>query len=239
MDLLETLRREGELLATTARGGTGRPAPYCPGWAVRDVVAHLGQLHRMRAEQVGGRHQERIKEVPAAPDDEGMLLSWYDEGLADLVEVLTATDPAEPVWTWKRDDRTAGFWRRRMAHETTVHRVDVQSAFEDVTHVDDDLAVDGIDEVLDSILVVFSRREVGGDGRTTAVRTGGHIWRITPHQDRVDLDRSPGPAEATVSGEPSELYLWLWGRRPEGSVHIEGDRSLGTWPRARIARLTG
>ena len=223
----------------TARGGMTRPVPPCPGWVVRDVVAHVGMVHRGRAEQVRGRHQQRLENPTTAPDDDADLFAWYDEGLAGLVDVLAGTDPAEPVWTWKRDDRTAGFWRRRMAHETTVHRVDVQSAFGDVTHVDDDVAVDGIDEVLDAILAVFSRRNVGGDGRTAAVRTGEHIWRVTLGQDRVDLDRSPGPAAATVSGEPSELYLWLWGRRPDESVHIEGDRSLATWPRARIAALTG
>lgn len=239
VDFVAVAEREGKLLAAAARGGPHRPVPTCPGWTVGDVVAHAGQVHRKVAEQVRGRHQERIKDAPVPPDDEDALFAWYEDGLADLVAALAAADPAEPVWAWKRDDRTAGFWRRRMAHEATVHRVDVQSAFGDVTHVDDDLAVDGTDEVLDAFLVAFSRRDVGGDGRTIAVRTGGRIWRVTPEQERVRLDRGPGPAEATVSGEPSELYLWLWGRRPDESVHIEGDRSLATWPRVRIARLTG
>lgn len=242
MDPLAVLRHEGELLAAAAGGGFDRPVPPCPGWTVRDVVVHVSEMHRLRAEQVRGRHQQRLTqtEPPARPPDEDAALAgWYREGLADLVHVLDTVEDDEPVWSWQRTNRTAGFWKRRMAHETTVHRVDVQSAFGDVTHVDDDVAVDGVDEVLDAILVAFSRREVGGDGRAVAFRTGDRIWRVTPQAERVDLDRSPGPIQATVSAEPSELYLWLWGRRPDESVHVEGDWSLAAWPRRRIARLTG
>ncbi|MQA86833.1 MAG: maleylpyruvate isomerase family mycothiol-dependent enzyme [Streptosporangiales bacterium] len=243
MDPLDVLRHEGELLATAADDGFDRSVPPCPGWTVRDVVAHVSGVHRGRAEQVRGRHQERIDLPVTPPEGDGALLAWYREGLADLVQVLAATADDEPVWSWQRTNRTAGFWKRRMAHETTVHRVDVQSAFGDVTHVDDSVAIDGIDEVLDAILVAFSRRDVGGDGRTVAFRTGDRVWRVTPQPDRVDLDRSPGPApgpvQATVSAEPSELYLWLWGRRPDESVHVEGDWSAAVWPRRRIARITG
>lgn len=246
MDPLAVLRHEAELLAAVARGGLDRSVPPCPGWTVRDVVVHLGRVHRLRAEQVRGRHQQRLEELEQPvdpPEGDDALLAWYREGVADLVHVLAEADDDEPVWSWQRTNRTAGFWKRRMAHETTVHRVDVQSAFGDVTHVDDSVAVDGVDEVLDAIMVAFSRRSVGGDGRTVAFRTGDHIWRVTPQPEQVDLDRSPGPApglvQATVSAEPSELYLWLWGRRPDESVHVEGDWSLAAWPRRRIAKLTG
>lgn len=239
VDHLAALRNEGRLLLATARRGPGRTVPTCPGWAVRDVVRHVGQLYRLRAEQVRGRHQERLRDPGPSPQDDGALLAWCEDALAEIADVLAATDPAEPIWSWKRDDRTAGFWRRRMAHETAVHRVDVQCAFGDVTHVPDEAALDGIDEVLDSILVAFSRRDVGGDGRTAALWTGDRIWRVTPYDDRVDLDRAPGAAQATVTGEPSELFLWLWGRRPDESVTIEGAGDVARWPRDRIARLTG
>ena len=32
--------------------------------------------------------------------------------------------------------------------------------------------------------------------------------------------------DAVVSGEPSELLLWLWGRRPDSAVSQEGDTAL-------------
>ena len=68
-----------------------------------------------------------------------------------------------------------------------MHRVDVESAFDAVTSVEHDLAVDGIDEVLD-LFLVYQAEDVGPDGPgrgTVAVRTGDHIWRLTLTADDV------------------------------------------------------
>jgi hypothetical protein len=70
------------------------------------------------------------------------------------------------------------------------------------------------------------------------VRTGDHIWRLTLTADDVALSREPGPSDAVVSGEPSELLLWLWGRRPDSSVSIEGDSDLLAGLRARLTVVT-
>ena len=45
-------------------------------------------------------------------------------------------------------DQTVGFWYRRMALETVVHRVDVETGFGVPRAVNAELAVDGIDEVV-------------------------------------------------------------------------------------------
>ena len=62
-----------------------------------------------------------------------------------------------------------------------------------MTHVDDDLAVDGIDEVLDWFLA-YQAEDVGPDGPgsgTVAVRTGDHIWRVHLLPDDVQLLAGP------------------------------------------------
>ena len=41
-----------------------------------------------------------------------------------------------------------------------------------------------------------------------------------------------------VSGEPSELLLWLWGRRPDTAVTREGDGDLLTGFRERLKVVT-
>jgi hypothetical protein len=41
-----------------------------------------------------------------------------------------------------------------------------------------------------------------------------------------------------VSGEPSELLLWLWGRRPDSAVVLEGDGELLSGFRARLKVVT-
>ena len=52
------------------------------------------------------------------------------------------------------------------------------------------------------------------------------------------LSREPGAAGAVVSGEPSELLLWLWGRRPDTAVTLEGDSELLAAFRARLKIVT-
>jgi hypothetical protein len=54
----------------------------------------------------------------------------------------------------------------------------------------------------------------------------------------VRCERGPGRADATVTGEPSELLLWLWGRRPESAVYVEGDESAVRGLRTRLAAAT-
>ena len=63
-------------------------------------------------------------------------------------------DPERPVYSFSPAHRRAGFWPRRMAHETTVHRVDAeQAAGRPVAPVPAALAVDGIDEVFGVFVV--------------------------------------------------------------------------------------
>ena len=60
-----------------------------------------------------------------------------------------------------------------MAQETAVHRVDVESGFDAVTPVDDELAVDGIDEVLDWFLA-YQAEDVGTGRPGSRHRRGAH-----------------------------------------------------------------
>ncbi len=166
--------------------------------------------------------------------------AWFRTRLEELVTELEERGPEAPAFTWYEPQQNVEFWYRRMAQETVVHRVDVESAFDQVTHVDDELAVDGIDEVLDWFLA-YQADDVGPDGPgrgTVAVRTGDHIWRVHLLPDDVELSREPGGWDAVVSGEPSELLLWLWGRRPDSAVSREGDEAVLTGLRERLRIVT-
>ena len=45
---IDALRTQGELMALAAGAGAGPddPVPSCPEWTVRDLVRHLGGVHR-------------------------------------------------------------------------------------------------------------------------------------------------------------------------------------------------
>ena len=238
---LAHLRRDAERMAELAPGGLANPVPACPGWTVEEALVHTGSVYSHKVACM------RLPEGPQQPEDwdhgpaEGQAVDeWFRERLSELVDELTSRGPDAKSVTWYEDDQTVGFWFRRMAQETAVHRTDVESGFDAVSPVAADLAVDGIDEVLD-LFLRYQNDEVGDDGPgrgTVAVRTGDHIWRQTLTADEAQLSREPGPADAVVSGEPSELLLWLWGRRPDSAVQREGDEELLAAFRERLRVVT-
>jgi uncharacterized protein (TIGR03083 family) len=235
------LRADAARMAELATRELDAEVPPCPGWTVREAVLHTGEVysHKVACMRSGQPPQSYDDWLHGPADGEGTV-SWFRARLEELVTELEERGPRAPTYTWYEPDQTVGFWYRRMAQETVVHRVDVESAFAAVTPVDHELALDGIDEVLE----VFLRNkaaEVGPDGPgrgTVAVRTGDHIWRVTLRPDDVGLERSPGRADAVLSGEPSELLLWLWGRRPDSAVTAEGAPELVAALRRRLSAVT-
>lgn len=224
---LDSLGSDGTLLSEVARAlPFDTPVPPCPGWTVRDLLAHTGGVHRGRAEVVRRRLTTRPDfEAPDPPADDH-LVGWYDEGLAELGEVLRSTDPGTPTWTWWPPDQTAGFWYRRMAQETVIHRVDAELAAGREPQVEDDLAVDGVDEVLQCFLSGDWSGEpqpMPGSGQRVRVSTGHRSWLVTLSPTAVELARGEGDAAATVSGAPAGVLLWLWGRAPDDAIERSGD----------------
>ncbi|MGZ4639642.1 MAG: maleylpyruvate isomerase family mycothiol-dependent enzyme [Actinomycetes bacterium] len=238
---LARLRSDATRITEIAGDDLDAPVPTCPGWAVRDAVTHTGAVysHKVACMRLPGGPQQ-LEDWQHGPAEGQDTVEWFQERFAELVEEFEERGPEAASYTWYEPDQTVGFWFRRMAQETAVHRVDVESAFDAVTSVDGGLAVDGIDEVLD-LFLAYQAADVGPDGPgrgTVAVRTGDHIWRSTLNADDVVLSREPGAADAVVSGEPSELLLWLWGRRPDSAVLIEGDAELVKGFRERLRVVT-
>src|SRR5882757_8678222 len=92
---IAAIATHAEQLGTAAgSAGLDTPVPTCPGWAVRDVVGHLGGVHRWAASYVEQARSEPpgrdggLEQAPA--DDE--LLAWFRAGHTHLVKVLEAAD---------------------------------------------------------------------------------------------------------------------------------------------------
>lgn len=230
---LELVESDTRRLAELARRDLDADVPTCPGWAVRDLVLHTARVfqHKAACTRLGVMPKEPEEWPPPPP--EGDPVDHLAASLDELLGVLREHGPGAPSATWWPDDQTVGFWYRRMAHEAAVHRVDAEVAFAEITPVDPELAVDGVDEVLQLFLGGdwSDQPEDGwrgvdpqaGDGRTVAVLAGDHTWRVTLHPDRVDVQEGPGEAVATIGGDPSDVVLWLWRRRPTELVEVAGD----------------
>ena len=204
---------------------------------LRDAVTHVTEVYEHKVACIGLAGARPEPWPPAWPERDP--LDWFDDAFARLLDALEGTDPAAPSWTWWPPDQTAGFWVRRMAQETAVHRADVESAFGAITPVDDDLAVDGVDEVLVMMLAGDWSTEPHPELTGSAVvRTGAHAWHVDMASEEVAVRTGDGAAGATVSGDPSPLLLWLWGRAPDGAVSFDGDPDAVRRLRERLARAT-
>ncbi|HUY54221.1 MAG TPA: maleylpyruvate isomerase family mycothiol-dependent enzyme [Candidatus Nanopelagicaceae bacterium] len=228
-DYLASVKADSERVGALCVGRLDLPVPSCPGWAVRDAVVHLGFVHRVNASRLRRRSRSRDdRDSPTAPDD-GQLPAWFAEGVAQLEEAAAGIDPTTPVWNWSGQDQTAGFWFRRMAHETVVHRWDVEAAALDPSSVPPGLAQDGIDEFFE----VFWARQpelLPGNGQWLQVHTveGARSWWIaaTPSGASFQSESPSVAPDAALVAAPSELFLALWRRLPADVLTITGDHEL-------------
>ncbi|MQY02507.1 maleylpyruvate isomerase family mycothiol-dependent enzyme [Actinomadura macrotermitis] len=220
------------------RADATAPVPSCPGWDVAELVRHLGGTHRWagglvreRAERVMGRRELGV----TFPQDADELWPWYKDGAAALLDVLRGTAPDTPVWTWGPGG-TAGWWARRMLHETAVHRADAELALGERPQVAPDVALDGIEELFTNLgaAAVFAPGvdQLRGEGETisfTAADAGLH-WQVRLLPEGFAWTRADGPdgAHAGMRAAASDLYLFLWGRRKLGdpALRTSGDEAL-------------
>jgi uncharacterized protein (TIGR03083 family) len=234
IDYLQSLRDDGTALATAARQGLDPPVTACQGWTVADLVLHTGMVHRHKLEIVRGRLAQPPDPWPPPSPPRAELLGWYEQGLEELLTVLEATDPDTRVWTFHRPDQTAGFWRRRMAQETAVHRVDAESAHGEHRPVPAALAADGVSELLEVFLAPHAEGEpVGGRGESLhlhATDTEGE-WRLRLLPAGVEVGQGHAQGDAGAAGSASDLLLFLWGRGSADPLERSGDPAL--LPRVR------
>jgi len=234
IDYLRAVRNDGEALAAAARRGLDPPVPACGGWTVADLVLHTGMVHRHKLEIVRGRLVEPPSPWPPPAPEPAELLGWYEQGLQELLTVLKDADPETRVWTFHRPDQTVGFWPRRMAHETAVHRVDAESAHGQAAPVPAELAADGVGEVLEVFLAPFLEGEpVGGRGESVhlhATDTEGE-WQLRLLPAGVQVERGHAKGDAAARGTASDLLLFLWGRAGADRLERFGDPTL--LPRVR------
>ncbi|MFC0534173.1 maleylpyruvate isomerase family mycothiol-dependent enzyme [Phytohabitans kaempferiae] len=231
--LLDCLAADFARLREVAELDRTGAVPTCPGWTVADLARHVGMvyLHKTLAMREGA--EPEVWPPADLPDEEPLAL--LDRAYADLRAEFDARDPGEPAGSWYKPDQSVGFWIRRMAHETVIHRIDAElGASQRVAPVPDDLAVDGIDELL-KVFVAYSVGEwgdyfdevlAGSPGRSYAIRTEGAAWRARSGPGEFTVEDGDDPrADVTVIGPPTAVLRWVWNRESDpGAVTVEGAR---------------
>jgi uncharacterized protein (TIGR03083 family) len=241
-------RYYGELEAQTAwLAGTVReadpetPVPTCPEWTVMQLAQHVGRAHRWAIALVERRASEPIesRQLPdrELPAGESARSAWLCGGAARLVAAIRDAGPQTQVWTWA-EEQTAGFWARRMTHETAVHRADAELALGRPVEMAADLAADGISEWLGILehgpLARTGMRDLTGVGQTLHLHatddglgeTGEWLVRRTPAG--LAWEHGHERADVAVRGPAEALFLTLMRRLPLGDPRVEvlGDRAV-------------
>lgn len=228
---VEAIHREGAVMADVARAaGVNAQVPTCPDWNVGDLLAHLGRIHRWVAAIItdratdSGTHWSQSEPPPA---DE--RVDWFAQGVPMLANALADAGPDAEMWTWT-NDKTAGFWARRQAIETAVHRYDAQRANGPTESIAAALAVDGIDELFDLLPFWPRAEQVKGNGETLHFHCtdtdGEWLVRLTP--EGVDVTREHAKGDVAARGIASDLLLFAYGRIAPDRLEVFGDASLLT-----------
>ena len=242
-EFVRILDREGRSLAAAAEAAGGdAEVPPCPGWQVRDLIRHIGSVHRWAAGFVAEKLTSyRPEEGPPPGLDDAALLSWYREGHQYLVSALSSAAPDVACWHFMPAPSPLAFWARRQAHETAVHRVDAEAARgggRSVIPVG--FALDGIDEILCGIHARAKSRVRSDEPRVLRLRAtdaggaAGAVWTVRLSQEPPVTERgATAEPDSEISGPAAALYLALWNRLP--FPRVSGDAATAALWREKSA----
>jgi uncharacterized protein (TIGR03083 family) len=220
----------------------GLPIPTCPEWTLRQLVTHVGRAHRWAAEITRTRSDAPIpfREVPDGklPDDRAEQCAWLRAGAGRIVDAVREAG-SDLVWSFT-GPTPAGFWLRRMAHETLVHGADAQLAAgaEPEPVIAAEVAADAIDEWL--MLLAGGLGNADERAKALPVGAGLHIhatddglggrgeWMIRHAAGALTVEPGHGKGDAALAGPAASLLLVLLRRRPvsDPAVTVYGDGAV-------------
>jgi uncharacterized protein (TIGR03083 family) len=201
---------------------------------MRDLVRHVGGVHRWATGYVGDRRtgewdvdlDDIVGTWPADLD----LIDWFREGHTRLVHTLASAPPDLDCFTFLAAPSPLAMWARRQAHETAMHRVDAESPSSTITKFHPAFAADGVDELLSCFITRPRPRRAPkvSSPRSIHVHTTdtSDDWHIQIGLEDVVTSRRSSPADCTITATAGDLYLFLWNRLSDAGVSVDGDRDL-------------
>lgn len=201
-----------------------RDVPACPGWSVEDVINHLSfglaLAYPVAMSKPPATDSALVFDDVAWPDKDPngqQALDTFSTNMSECMRRFTQVDPQAACWTYEGPGR-AGFWFRRAAVETTLHRMDVAEALEeDRRHLADARSADAITETLSFALPLA--------GGLTQVPDGELV--VTSSCLESPLSVGTGLRVANLTGEPHDVLNALWGRHRD-RVSVSGDQRIAT-----------
>lgn len=223
MKAVERIEREAARIVAVGRSADlATPVPWLNRWKVRDVLAHLGGVHRWADRIVTARSMDGPSFTKSKLDG-AELVDWFEEGAAALTATLAAADPADACPNFNPgSDKTVAWWIARQLHETTVHRWDVQAAVGEPDPIDAEPASEGVGEFLDTFVRTRGKQTATGPfSIITTDEPAGWSVTLASKPGRVDIAEGAAASGPALSGPAAEVLLVLWGRRPLDAADVE------------------
>lgn len=230
VELIAAAREQGAALReSVVKAGPDVPVLTCPDWRVHDLVAHLGGVHDFVLQAVTGDPRT----PPSFTTSSGTwaeVLSRWDRTFETLLERFSTADPQTPTWAPPDMPAVVRTWTRRVAHETAIHRLDADSTVRDLPTLvfGTELAADGIDEFLGTMLPTFGREITITGTALFHAADAGRAWQVTLEAGQPLVVTKPTgsgvDANVSVVGTADAVYRAVWGR-PSTAV-VSGDREL-------------
>ncbi|MEU1512741.1 TIGR03085 family metal-binding protein [Streptomyces sp. NPDC005811] len=191
-------KRERLLLADLLEtAGPGAPT-LCEGWETQDLAAHVVVRER-RPDAAGGI---LIKQL--APRLDKVMAEFAAKPYEELIQLIRTGPPRFSPFQLKQIDEASN------TIEFYVHTEDVRRAQPDWTGRE-------LDPVFQDAL--WSRLE-----RTARLMgRGAPTGLVLRRADGRTVVAQRGAPVVTVTGEPSELLLFLYGRQSAAKVELDGD----------------
>ncbi|MDP9334996.1 MAG: maleylpyruvate isomerase family mycothiol-dependent enzyme [Actinomycetota bacterium] len=228
IDNIGVIETEGARVVAALEPNRDARIPWSDKWTVATCAQHVGGAHHVVAQVVNGRPTADfgLFSSLAIPERENPeLAGWIAEGTAAVVAALRATDADAECWSWWPEGRTAGFWQRRMAQETLVHRWDAElGAGIRGAPMDPAVAADGVDEYLDVFAGLTRMLHTAPAGPSIHVHCtdsdGEWLLRLPAAGERV-LTREHAKADVALRGPAEGLLLMMWGRLESAAANVE------------------
>ncbi|MEC4017909.1 TIGR03085 family metal-binding protein [Streptomyces sp. H27-D2] len=192
-------KRERLLLADLLESSGPEAPTLCHGWTARDLAAHVVVRER-RADAAGG-----LLIKPLAARLERVQAEFAAKPYEELIQLLRTGPPRFSPYALKQLDEAAN------TVEFFVHAEDVRRAQPDWTpRLPDPVFADALWKRLERMARVLGRKSPVGlvlrrpDGRTAVARRGAPV--------------------VTVTGEPTELTVFTFGRQEAAKVELDGDK---------------
>ncbi|MFJ6831216.1 TIGR03085 family metal-binding protein [Streptomyces sp. NPDC091209] len=196
-------KRERLLLADLLEA-VGPDAPtLCEGWNSRDLAAHVVVRER-RPDAAGGLVVKQL-----APRLERVMAEFAEKPYEELIELVRTGPPRFSPFNLKQLDEASN------VVEFYVHT-------EDVRRAQPDWSPRELDAVFQEAL--WSRLERTARLMGRGAPTGVVLRR--PNGQTAVLNK--GTPVVTVTGEPSELLLFAFGRQSVADVELDGDKDAIT-----------